>query len=120
MLRILMILSGGFELLFGLTLLVMVAKGVALSGATREQATVFGVFTIVLGLAALIMSNRLGTTAGMATAYGLWLYNVIAAIPLIYLAAKSIGGAPVQGGAAIHAIFAVLFTYALFASSASH
>ncbi len=115
-----MLLSGGFELLFGLSLLVLLAKGATISGATREQATLFGVFTIALGLAALLMNSRLGTTAGMATAYGLWFYNVIAAIPLIYLAFKSIGGAPVQGGAAIHAIFAVLFTYALFASSPSH
>lgn len=114
MLRILMILSGGFELLFGIGLLYAVAKGAAVAGATKEQATMFGVFTIVLGTAALAVNNRLDTSFGIGTAYGLWLYNVVAALILLYLALNT-SDMLIRGTAAIHTVFGALFTYALFA-----
>ncbi|ODA68618.1 hypothetical protein A7A08_00449 [Methyloligella halotolerans] len=116
MLRILMILSGGFELLFGVSVLVLIAKGVTLSGgATREQATLFAIFTIVLGTAALAVNNRLETSFGIGTAYGLWLYNVIAALILLYLATNT-ADVLIRSTAAIHTVFGLLFTYALFAA----
>ena len=114
MLRTLMIVSGGFELAFGVSMLVLVARGASITAGMKEQATLLGIVTVVLGLAALIMNNRLDTSLGMGTAYGLWLYNVIAALILIYI---SINGTDslIRGGAAIHAVLALLFTYALFA-----
>ncbi|MFD0987379.1 hypothetical protein [Methyloligella solikamskensis] len=114
MLRTLMIISGGFEFVFGISVLVMVARGVTVSGVTREQATLLGIVTVVLGLAALIMNNRLDTPLGLGTAYGLWFYNVIAALILIYIS-MNVTDSLIRGGAAIHTVLGLLFTYALFA-----
>lgn len=113
MLKILMLVSGGFEFLFGASLLVLILKGSSLGGIGREGATLLGVWTFLLGLAALIMHNRLDTAAGMGTAYTLWLYNVIAAVALIYAALDSTDHL-IRGGAAIHTVLGLLLTYALF------
>lgn len=116
MLRTLMIFSGGFEIAFGVGLFLLMTQGFALGGAVREWADLLAVVTVVLGLAAVVASSRLDTTTGIAIAYGLWLYNVLAAVALV-LATSDATGYLLPAGAAIHAVFGLLLTYALFARS---
>ncbi len=119
MLRQLMLVSGSIEVVFGLSALIvplLVIEGVAGTGngATLALIRLLGAATFALGIAALIARSHLATAGGMAAAYGLALYNVLAAPALIYSAASA-GGAGLWAGAILHAAIAALFCYALLA-----
>jgi hypothetical protein len=119
MLRYLMILSGGFEALFGISALLATSMLMQALGTGGDTASVFfarvlGAATLGLGIAAVLARNDLDSAGGLAAAYGLALYNVIAAVLIIWaIAAGSLGGAALVGAGLFHAAMAVLFVYAL-------
>ncbi|MGE5260926.1 MAG: hypothetical protein ACM3MH_08620 [Actinomycetota bacterium] len=121
MLRWLVIASGGFEALFGLSALLATAVLVGGLGTTPDPSVVFfarvlGAATLGLGVAALMARNELKHPGGLAAAYGLALYNVLAACVILGTAATTaLGGAAMWGGGLVHAVFSVLFVYALVA-----
>ena len=117
MLRLLMIVSGGFEALFGLSALVapgllIAALGTEANTADIFLARVFGAATLGLGIAALLARDQTETSGGLAAAYGLTLYNVLAAC-LILWTATELGGAALWGTGSVHAAIGALFVLAL-------
>ncbi len=121
MLRWLMIVSGAFEALFGLSALLATAALVEGLGTAPDPSVVFfarvlGAATLGVGVAALLARNALGHPGGLAAAYGLALYNVLAAcVILVTVAATALGGTALWGAGLVHAVFGVLFVYALAA-----
>jgi hypothetical protein len=119
MLRRLMIVSGGFEALFGLCALVATAVLVEGLGTVSDPSVVFfarvlGAATLGVGVAALSARNALGHPGGLAAAYGLALYNMLAACVILGTgAATSLGGTALWGAGLVHAVLGVLFVYAL-------
>ena len=119
MLRWLMIVSGTFEALFGLSSLLATNALVAGLGVGADASSVFlarvlGAATLGLGIAALLARNELHSSGGLATAYGLALYNVLAACVILGTAAMTgLGGTALRGAGLVHAVIAVLFVYAL-------
>jgi hypothetical protein len=117
MLRLLLIVSGGFEALFGLSALLapdllIGSLGSEPNAATIFLARVFGAATLGLGIAALLARDQAGTRGGLAVAYGLGLYNVLAAC-LIIRTAMAVGGAPLWSTDVVHAAIGALFALAL-------
>jgi len=117
MLRLLMIVSGTLEALFGLSALIASDMLIAALGAEPNAFAVFlarilGAATLGLGAAALLARNELNSKGGLAAAYGLALYNVLAACLILWTAAV-IGGAALWSTGLIHAVIGVLFVYAL-------
>src|SRR5581483_1808093 len=119
MLRWLMIVSGSFEALFGLFALLATVALVAGLGVGADASAVFlarilGAATLGLGVAAILARNELASAGGVAAAYGLALYNVIAACLILWTTATTgLGGTALWGAGLVHAVFAVLFVYAL-------
>jgi hypothetical protein len=117
MLRLLMILSGGFEALFGLSALLapgllISALGAELNSAALFLARVLGAATLGLGIAAVLARNETATTGGLAVAYGLALYNVLAAGVILWTAISQ-GGAPLWSTGLVHVVIGVLFMISL-------
>ena len=117
MLRQLMIVSGAFEALFGLSTLIAPDMLIAALGTAPDASSVFlarilGAATLGLGTAALLARDALDTKGGLAAAYGLALYNVLAACVILWTAAI-IGGAALWSTGLIHAAIGALFVYAL-------
>ena len=71
-----------------------------------------GAATLGIGIAALLARNELQTHGGLAAAYGLTLYNVLAAIVILWTAAE-LGGASLWATGIIHAVIGTLFVSAL-------
>jgi hypothetical protein len=119
MLRLLMIVSGGFEAAFGLTALLATGAVIGALGAGADASAIFfarilGAATLGLGVAALLARNALGSPGGLAAAYGLALYNLLAAILVLWGgAAAGFGGAGLYAAGLFHAAMALLFIYAL-------
>jgi hypothetical protein len=118
MLRLLMIVSGAFEALFGLSALIAPDMLVASLGTEANAASIFlarilGAATLGLGTAALLARNNLDGKGGLAAAYGLGLYNVLAAGFFILWTAVALGGAALWSAGLIHAAIGALFVYAL-------
>jgi uncharacterized membrane protein len=119
MLRLLMIVSGTFEALFGLSALMAPNMLVAALATEPNVASVFlarilGAATLGLGAAALLARDDLDSKGGLAAAYGLGLYNVLAAGFILWTAAVAgIGGAALWSTGLIHTVIAALFVYAL-------
>jgi hypothetical protein len=117
MLRLLMIVSGGFEALFGLSALAAPDFLVRSLGAEPNVSSVFlarilGAATLGLGIAALLARNDLNSKGGLAAAYGLGLYNVLAACVILWTAV-GIGGAALWSTGLIHTGIGALFVFAL-------
>ena len=117
MLRLLMIVSGGFEAIFGLSTLLAPDMLIASLGADATQAAIFlarilGAATLGLGTAALLARDQMGTEGGVAAAYGLTLYNVLAALIIVWTA-LTLGGAALWSTGLIHAALGALFVFAL-------
>jgi hypothetical protein len=73
MLRILMIVSGGFEAIFGASAIVAPDMLIAALGTEAGASAVFfarilGAATLALGIAALLTRNALATQGGLAAA----------------------------------------------------
>lgn len=117
MLRLLMIASGAFEALFGLSALIAPSLLIASLGTEPNATAIFlarilGAATLGLGSAALLARDELHTKGGLAAAYGLALYNVLAAGFILWTAA-GIGGAGLWSTGLIHAAIGALLVYAL-------
>ena len=117
MLRLLMTVSGAFEALFGLSALIAPDMLVGSLWPEPNTASVFlarilGAATLGLGAAALLARNDLDSKGGLAAAYGLGLYNVLAA-GFILWTATGLGGAALWSAGLIHAAISALFVYAL-------
>jgi hypothetical protein len=117
MLRLLMIVSGGFEALFGLSTLLAPGLLIGALGTEANTADIFlarvlGAATLGLGIAALLARNQTETSGGLAAAYGLTLYNVLAAC-LILWTATELGGVALWGTASVHAAIGALLVLAL-------
>jgi len=125
MLRILMIVSGGFEAVFGASAIVapdmlIDALGTEAGASAVFFARILGAATLALGIAALLARNALATQGGLAAAYGLALYNVLAAGLILWTAAMAgLGGAALWGAGLFHAAMGALFVFALMASPRS-
>ena len=122
MLRILMIVSGGFEAAFGAS--AILATPMLIGALGREGgasalffARVFGAATLALGIAALLARNALAMQGGLAAAYGLALYNVLAAGLILWtVAVAGLGGGALWGAGLFHALMGALFVFALMAA----
>jgi hypothetical protein len=120
MLKLLMLVSGWIEVLFGVSalfaplMLVEAVGGTATGVTTLALIRMLGAATLGLGVGALVGRNHLETQGSLAAAYGLGLYNVIGALALI-LGAVSTGSAGLWGGAVLHTVIGLLFCYALLA-----
>jgi len=117
MLRLLMIMSGAFEALFGVAALLATgtvtdALGTGTDAAAIFFARVLGAATLGIGIGALLARNELQTHGGLAAACGLTLYNVLAAIVILWTAAE-LGGASLWTVGIIHAVIGTLFVSAL-------
>jgi len=117
MLRLLMVVSGAFEALFGLSALIAPDMLVASLGTEPNAASIFlarilGAATLGLGTAALLARKNLDGKGGLAAAYGLGLYNVLAA-GFILWTAVGLGGEALWSAGLVHAAIGALFVYAL-------
>ena len=119
MLRLLMIVSGGFEALFGASAILATPMLIGALGTDAGASAVFfarvlGAATLALGTAALLARDQLETKGGLAAAYGLALYNVLAACLILWTATVAgLDGAALWGAGLFHALIGVLFVYAL-------
>lgn len=119
MLKILMLVSGVVELLFGLNALfaplavieAVGGKGGPVQTPTLALVSLLGAATLGLGVGALFARNHLDTQGGLAAAYGLGAYNVIGAVVLL-LFAKTAGDPGLWAGAVLHTVIGLLFIYA--------
>jgi hypothetical protein len=117
MLRLLMIVSGGFEAAFGLSALLAPSLLIGSLGTEPDAAPlflarVFGAATLGLGSAALLARDQWRPRAALAIACGLALYNLLAAC-LILWTAMDLGGAALWGTGSFHAAIGALFVLAL-------
>ena len=119
MLRWLMIVSGSFEAVFGLSALLATSALVGRLGVGADASAVFlarvlGAATLGLGIAALLARNELHSSGGLAAAYGLALYNLFTACVILGTAAMTgLGGTALWGVGLVRALIAMLFVYAL-------
>lgn len=119
MLPLLMLISGVFEAVFGLSALAAPSQVIGGLGFEGDAAAVFlarilGAATLALGIAALIARNALGARGGLPTAYGLTLYNLLAGILIVWTAAaESLTGVALWGAGLFHAAVGVLLVLAL-------
>lgn len=117
MLRLLMIVSGGFEALFGASAILATPMLIGVLGTGADPSAIFfarilGAATLGIGIAALLARNALKSEGGLAAAYGLALYNVLAACLILWTAAEA-GGAALWGTGILHAVIGMLFVSAL-------
>ena len=119
MLRVLMLVSGAFEALFGLSALLAPGQLIAALGTESNEGAVFlarilGAATLGIGVAALLARDYVDTQGGLAAAYGLALYNVLAAALILWnTAVVGLGGAMLWGAGLVHAFIGLLFVYVL-------
>jgi hypothetical protein len=70
--------------------------------------------TLGLGVAALLARDQVESKGGLAAAYGLALYNVLAAALILWtVAVIGLGDAALWGAGLFHAAIGLLFVYAL-------
>lgn len=88
--------------------------GTETTAAAGLLARIFGAAALGLGAAALLARDEVNTKGGIAAAFGLALYNVLAACFILWTAAiDHSGGAALWGAGLIHAVIGALFVYAL-------
>jgi len=119
-LRLLLILSGGLEILAGLPALITPGPllSLLLGGSADQIASVlarlFGAGVFALGLACVKARHDVASPAGLAVSIGITSYNVLAAVVLLWTAAASgLGGLLLWGAGIAHAALGLLFVSAL-------
>jgi hypothetical protein len=119
-LRLLLLISGGLELLVGLLALIVPATvvSVLLGGSVDPIASVlarlYGAGVFALGLACLKARHDVASPAGLAVSLGMTSYNLLAAAVIIWAAAGLSPGGPLLWAAGIsHAVLGALFVSAL-------
>lgn len=119
-LKLLLILSGGLETLVGA--LALISPGLVVSVLLGGQADtlalvvarLFGAAALALGLACLKSRDNVESLAGLAIAYAITSYNVVAAVVIIWAAAGlQVGGALLWAAGIGHAVLSLLFIHAL-------
>ena len=122
-LRLLLLLSGGLEILAGLATLITPAPvvslllGVPADAVALVLARLFGAGVFALGLACLKARNDVGSPAGVAVSIGITSYNMLAAVVLLWTAAGSgLGGLLLWGAGIGHATLGALFVSAIVTS----
>lgn len=91
-LKLLLTLSGGIEALIGILALIYPALVIdVLLGAMADAVSIvlarlFGAGVFALGLACLKARDHVGSAAGVAIAYGMTSYNIVAAVLIIWVA----------------------------------
>ena len=119
MLRLLMLVSGAFEALFGLSALLAPGQLIAALGTEPNDGALFlarilGAATLGIGIGALLARDHVESKGGLAAAYGLALYNVLAAALILWsTAVVGLGGTMLWGAGLFHALVGLLFVYAL-------
>jgi hypothetical protein len=119
MLRALMLVSGAFEALFGLSALLAPAILIGTLGTDSNDGAIFlarilGAATLGLGVGALFAREHVESKGGLAAAYGLALYNVLAGALILWTAwVVGLGGATLLSAGLFHALIGILFVYAL-------
>jgi hypothetical protein len=119
MLRALMLVSGAFEALFGLSALLAPAILIGALGTDSNDGAIFlarilGAATLGLGVGALFAREHVESKGGLAAAYGLALYNVLAGALILWTAwVVGLGGATLLSAGLFHALIGILFVYAL-------
>jgi hypothetical protein len=105
--------------LFGLSALLAPGQLIAALGTESNEGAIFlarilGAATLGLGVAALLAREYVESKGGLAAAYGLALYNVLAAALILWTAwVVGLGGAALLGAGLFHALIGGLFAYAL-------
>jgi len=120
LLRLLLTLCGGLEILAGLT--AMIAPGPLLSlllggpgdPISSVMARLFGAGVFALGLACVKARHDVASPAGLAVSIGITAYNFLAAVVLLWTAAEmGLGGLLLWGAGIGHAALGLLFVSAL-------
>jgi len=120
LLRLLLTLCGGLEILAGLTALI--APGPLLSlllggpgdPISSVMARLFGAGVFALGLACVKARHDVASPAGLAVSIGITAYNFLAAVVLLWTAAEmGLGGLLLWGAGIGHAALGLLFVSAL-------
>ena len=122
-LRLLLTISGGLEALVGvLTLISPAILTDVLTGGQADAGTIvlarlFGAGVFALGLACLKARHDATSPAGVAVSLGITVYNLLAAVVLLWTAAASgLGGLLLWGAGIGHAVLGALFVSALVTS----
>jgi hypothetical protein len=115
-LRLLLIRSGGLEILAGLLALISLAPvvslllGVPVDWIAAILTGLFGAGVFALGLACLKARDDIQSPAGLAVSIGITSYNVPAAVAMTWTATGSgLGGLLLWGAGIVHSVFGVLF-----------
>jgi hypothetical protein len=122
LLRWLVILSGAFETVFGISIFFFPRHVIGGLTEGEPDATalllgqVLGAATMTLGIAAIRARNELATESGRAIASSLTLYNVLAALASRAALAEGLGGGALWIAGGAHAVIGVLLIFALLAS----
>ena len=119
-LRLLLTLSGGLEILAGSAALIVPAPvvslllGVSMDPIASVLARLFGAGVFALGLACLKARHDATSPAGVAVSLGITVYNLLAAVVLLWTAAASgLGGLLLWGAGIGHAVLGALFVSTL-------
>lgn len=120
-LRLLLLLSGGLEILVGLLALITPAPllslllGMSMDPIASVLARLFGAGVFALGLACLKARDDVRSPAGLAVSLGITAYNILAAVVLLWTAAESgLGGLLLWGAGIGHAALGAWFVSALW------
>jgi hypothetical protein len=123
LLRLLLTLCGGLEILAGVAALIIPGPmlSLLLGGPVDPIASVlarlFGAGVFALGLACLKARSDVASPAGLAVSLGITAYNFLAAVVLLWTAAASGLGGLLPWGAGIgHAVLGLLFVSAIVKS----
>jgi hypothetical protein len=125
MLRLLVIVSGAIEIVFGTSIFlatrwtVATLFGVEPDTAATALAQLLGAATLTLGMAAILARNELKTESGRGIAYGLTVYNVLAALTVRGAVAAGLGGSALWIAGGIHAAIGAILIYLLLMSRGS-
>lgn len=118
MIRLLMIVSGAFEVAFGASALLtpnMVVDALGRRAAYRRCFSFASSARRLWRLASPLCFARdaPATSGGLAMAYGLALYNVLAVALITWTASSGAGSASLWAAGLFHALIGALFVYAL-------
>jgi len=127
MLKVLVLVSGWIEVLFGAAAMLAPALVVAGVGGTETGAVtltlvrLLGAATFGVGIGALAGRNHIEAKGGLAAAYGLGSYGILGLViynllasPLLILCAFTVSSPGIVAAAVLHTVIAALFLIAIF------
>ena len=127
MLKVLVLVSGWIEVLFGVSAMLAPALVVAGIGGTETGAVtlalvrLLGAATFGVGIGALAGRNHIEATSTLVGAYGLGSYGILGLViynllasPLLVLCAFTVGSPGIVAASVLHTVIALLFLIAIF------